>query len=769
MSAIQRVRLAVDTDWRVTITLPDASTLPLRTLRREKVPGGVSRDVPAALPWPPAATATPATEVQLMADRFRRVAQRSPVSHEAKNDFDVVEVGRHLFETLLGDAVWSSILAATAGASMIELALEWSKDERELHRLNWEMMHGPGGFLGAGFNGANGQPVRVAISRVVTEASAFTRLPSELPRILFVVGCSLNDQRIRAGAELFGLLRQIKAKERGGTIVTQRYLPIRLLQEATPDRLAASMREFQPEIVHIISHGTAEPNAAPGLLLQPNPGQQGEQWKEAGQLLQLLTVDAPGEAAHGWRPSVVVLSACFSGTVGVSTVGGPSQGGPLAAQLVAGGIPVVIGMAGQVADQACRLFTRTFGEALVYGKPLVAAVEAGRRAAFTLGDWPRRSVDWALPTFYRGPGLAPEFCVTAPDRSADEQWLQNALGTLGLDRQREPTLAARFEVLDVHFERLQRAAPGALVVLGESGSGKSRLLREIAGQAVAQGDVPLLVAADDPPDHSRFKDQEAVRLTWMQAMARLCKGLRLAFPNPCQLRSVGEALAGGARGSLHPDVSLALDLAPKTLQPLLRALQVDLLALLAMARAAVPARHPAGARAWLLLDHLHLYAPELQPGFYDTNLTPFTKFGLSESAAEPLPVVLAFDPSDRAAQGLKSVAEGKCRSWMADITLDPFTPDGIDVLNYSRVLLNPHNPALYKSPMGDPISELPWVIDPDASDKAKKEWFGFLRHWLHRQPRDFTDEDLYRWVDLARRENFVRVADDEDKLRQFQP
>jgi hypothetical protein len=40
---------------------------------------------------------------------------------------------------------------------------------------------------------------------------------------------------------------------------------------------------------------------------------------------------------------------------------------------------------------------------------------------------------------------------------------------------------------------------------------------------------------------------------------------------------------------------------------------------------------------------------------------------------------------------------------------------------------------------------------------------------LQRQPRDFIDVNFYRWVDLARKDNFVRVADDEDKLRQFRP
>ena len=122
-----------------------------------------------------------------MADRCRRVAQRSPASNEATQDYDVVALGRHFFDTLLADS-WPQILSATAGSPLIELVLEWSKNERDLHRLNWELLHGPLQFLAAGFLDAEGKLVRVAISRVVTEASYPVRPLAPQPRILFVIG-----------------------------------------------------------------------------------------------------------------------------------------------------------------------------------------------------------------------------------------------------------------------------------------------------------------------------------------------------------------------------------------------------------------------------------------------------------------------------------------------------------------------------------------------------------------------------------------------------
>ena len=65
------------------------------------------------------------------------------------------------------------------------------------------------------------------------------------------------------------------------------------------------------------------------------------------------------------------------------------------------GRPVVIAMAGSVTDQACRLFTRTFGTALARGG--CAAQGCGRRQAGRIPPRrrpPSKSIDWALPCLF---------------------------------------------------------------------------------------------------------------------------------------------------------------------------------------------------------------------------------------------------------------------------------------------------------------------------------------------------------------------------------
>src|SRR5262249_42961070 len=103
----------------------------------------------------------------------------------------------------------------------------------------------------------------------------------------------------------------------------------------------------------------------------------------------------------GRLPAVVVLSACrtasASGTADPSA--GRVNGLSFAARLVAGGVPVVVAMAGDIADTACRVFTRALTLAIEGGLPLGEAVIRGRRAAFLERD-SFDSTDWALPAIF---------------------------------------------------------------------------------------------------------------------------------------------------------------------------------------------------------------------------------------------------------------------------------------------------------------------------------------------------------------------------------
>lgn len=105
--------------------------------------------------------------------------------------------GGYLFHTLIGAAAWKWIrdVASAKHTRCIELALSWANGDANLNRLNWEMMHDGRGFLAAGLPG-----VTVAITRLVAGTEGDRWEPKQVdfpPRILFVVGTTLNDPSIR--------------------------------------------------------------------------------------------------------------------------------------------------------------------------------------------------------------------------------------------------------------------------------------------------------------------------------------------------------------------------------------------------------------------------------------------------------------------------------------------------------------------------------------------------------------------------------------------
>ena len=186
---------------------------------------------------------------------------------------------------------------------------------------------------------------------------------------------------------------------------------------------------------------------------------------------------------------------------------------PLAVELVRGGIPFVVGMAGEVADQACRLFSRLFYEALLKGGVSAAlAASQGRRLGI-IGKGcadPRSSVDWTLPTLFLPSAVKevrlaksvdewkirqrrlkpfackekyPAFC----DRLEPMHWY-TLLMAAGADQPALSPRKLRFQVLAIADQ------PSAVNTLTPSPRlGRSWVLQHFATQAVLDGHIPCLV------------------------------------------------------------------------------------------------------------------------------------------------------------------------------------------------------------------------------------------------------------------------------------
>ena len=322
---------------------------------------------------------------------------------------DVVKLGRYLFATLLGDEVWKAINDA-ARNEPIELALTW-QDDYVINRLPWEMMHNGQRFIA--------EELEVSITRRVAGTTQ-TLTELSMPRVLFVVGSALNKDVIKPGAEYLSLLRSL-------TIGARRRLKTHLLLEASPKRLKAAVELFRPTVVHFICHGFANVQQETFIQLKSDDG-NGEESVTADALLRMLR---PKPGFH--LPQVVILNACYTASQNIELYTKSGQAAsPIAAKLVAGdgvdpGVPIVVGMAGEIADQACRLFTRCFYQAILEGREVSHAAADGRRVGIIedgLTD-PKTSIDWALPTLFMSAAVDNAEIVVRPNE-AEEKWHEAA-------------------------------------------------------------------------------------------------------------------------------------------------------------------------------------------------------------------------------------------------------------------------------------------------------------------------------------------------------
>jgi hypothetical protein len=606
----------------------------------------------------------------------------------------MIVLGSYLFYCLLGDEAWKRMLAYAGESRQVELALHFDSTASELGGLPWEMMCSPEGYLVA-----HPKP-RVAISRLLTpiQMPAEAHLPAPL-KVLFVVGADMNDVHIEPAAEYLGLLRRLEAKGR--------WLTSRVLLRATVDDVRNELSHFRPSVVHFICHGTDDSK----IELAGDEPTDGPVALGGTQLLALLRDPDKQEL-----PAVVVLNACYSAGVpaALETV-------PLATELVVGGVPVVVGMAGRVSDHACRLLTRRFYEALLHGECVVTATAEGRRAGFIeLGD-PYETVDWAFPTIFLADQVSPFLTVDA--EHGDWDWLHAA--ARDYRRINNPkAFCGRLEILGDAYRELVRPAKtmGRRVLAVEVPQlhepvgrreqyGKTRLLQELAGQAVQEGHVPCLPAGLEPPSnllqavvgifraslvtrrllrlnrtpHSDVVDYASLDLDTASLAAPPHVDPQAAF-----LRHVGYLYQEAGKRPSTPS---------RDAEAIRVVLANDLAKLAEEAREQLP-----GARVLVLLDEVHRYDAGTQDLL---NLLDGTGLGTPE---DPVPVVLAFSRVTdvqlaSATLALTSFLEDE-PSHVNFVPLGPFLPPQDERWPYQQFLLHYKVPVVVNEKMAQHASDL---------------------------------------------------------------
>ena len=182
-----------------------------------------------------------------------------------------------------------------------------------------------------------------------------------------------------------------------GDLIKAGTLSLERMEEATLPALQRRLRRSKYHIFHFIGHGEFDQTLQEGVLLLEREKQRGH--RVGSQYLGMLLHDH--ESLR-----VAVLNACEGAR---SSKQDPFAGS--AQTLVQQGIPAVIAMQFEIADDVAQTFAHELYGALADGYPIDAAVTEARKAIFALG----REVEWATPVLYL---RAPDGRIFDVDRSA---------------------------------------------------------------------------------------------------------------------------------------------------------------------------------------------------------------------------------------------------------------------------------------------------------------------------------------------------------------
>jgi hypothetical protein len=195
-------------------------------------------------------------------------------------------------------------------------------------------------------------------------------------RVLVMISSPSDYPALDVEAEWNRLNDSLEDLVASGTIAIDR------LDEATLGSLQRRLRRSQYHIFHFIGHGEFDQKLQEGVLLLERENQRGH--RVGSQYLGMLLHDHDSLR-------VAILNACEGArTSRQDPFAGSAQ------SLVQQGIPAVIAMQFEIADDVASTFAHEFYGALADGYPIDAAVTEARKAIFAGG----REIEWATPVLY---------------------------------------------------------------------------------------------------------------------------------------------------------------------------------------------------------------------------------------------------------------------------------------------------------------------------------------------------------------------------------
>lgn len=165
-------------------------------------------------------------------------------------------------------------------------------------------------------------------------------------------------------------------------LIGKNQIAVERLDEATLDALQRRLRRERYHIFHFIGHGEFDEHAQEGVLILE--GDKGRGHKVSSQSLGMMLHDH--ESLR-----VAILNACEGArTSRTDPFAGSAQ------SLVQQGIPAVIAMQFEIADDVASRFAHEFYGALADGYPIDASLTEARKSIFAA----RHEVEWGTPVLY---------------------------------------------------------------------------------------------------------------------------------------------------------------------------------------------------------------------------------------------------------------------------------------------------------------------------------------------------------------------------------
>jgi len=306
-------------------------------------------------------------------------------------------------------------------------------------------------------------------------------------RVLVMISSPTDYPSLDVEAEWQRLNEALGDLIKAGTLLLER------MEEATLAALQRRLRRSQYHIFHFIGHGEFDQTLQEGVLLLEREKQRGH--RVGSQYLGMLLHDH--ESLR-----IAVLNACEGAR---SSKHDPFAGS--AQTLVQQGIPAVIAMQFEIADDVAQTFAHELYGALADSYPIDAAVTEARKAIFAMG----REVEWATPVLYL---RAPDGRIFDVDRSA-------AVTPAATVAQPGPEAAPPPSVVTTQIEPLATMTPKE----------QSLALLRSAGRALGTGDF---AGALEVLQHARALDPSSPALADLTAMA---EGQRAVAETRAKLRA----------------------------------------------------------------------------------------------------------------------------------------------------------------------------------------------------------------------------------------